>query len=137
MTLKIQELPAPERPRSAWKPGSRAALSDSELIAISPADRHTRQEPRWNSAGQLLLQARFARGSFAISVKEICEVKGIGFAKAGAMAAALRTREQRLGRESITTVRIDTPELIYIFLEREMRALRTESLRLGPPGTRS
>lgn len=128
MTLRIQELPAPERPRERLASQGAAALSDGELIAILLRTGI----PGKNAvelARQLLSQHGSLSGLSRCSVKEISAVKGIGFAKAVQLAAAFGLG-QRLARETLAKTKLDSPDLIYDFLGAEMGALRTESLRL-------
>ena len=128
MTLRIQEMPAAERPRERLASQGAAALSDSELLAILLRTGL----PGKNAvelARHLLAQHGSLAGLARCSVKEISAVKGIGLAKAVQLAAAFGLGN-RLARETLTKARIDTPELIFDFLGAEMRALRNESLRL-------
>ena len=128
MSQKIQEMPAVERPRERLASQGAAALSDSELLGILLRTGI----PGKNAvelARELLTKHGSLSGLARCDVKEMSALKGVGLAKAVQLAAAFGLG-QRLARETVAKFRIDTPELVFDFLGPEMRALRTESLRL-------
>ena len=63
------------------------------------------------------------------SVKELSAIKGIGQAKALELVAAFNLGK-RFAQEPVSQQKLDSPELIHELLGREMRMLRTESLRV-------
>jgi len=127
-TLRIQELPAQDRPREKLAAQGAEALSDSELIAILLRTG----VPGANAidvARQLLTQYGSLRGLARSNVAELSKIKGVGPAKAVQLAAAFGLAA-RLARETLVRQRLDTPELIYELLAAEMQALKRESLRV-------
>jgi DNA repair protein RadC len=126
--LKIREMPKEDRPREKLAARGAGALSDAELIAIllrtGIAGANAVEVAR-----QLIEQYGSLGALSRCSVKEIAQIKGIGFAKATQLAAAFGLG-QRLARETLSRRKIDTPELVYELLGPELRALHKESLRI-------
>jgi DNA repair protein RadC len=86
--LMIKDLPSDERPREKLLLSGPGALSNAELIAIL-LRTGTRQDSAMRLAEQLLVKHGGLAGLGGISPREICKVKGIGGAKAVAVAAAV------------------------------------------------
>ncbi|MCD6303108.1 MAG: DNA repair protein RadC [Anaerolineae bacterium] len=87
-SLRIKELPKSERPRERLQQRGARALSDAELLAIA-LRTGTRHESALDLARRL--QNQFG-GLYALartSIQEICQVPGIGPAKASQIQAAL------------------------------------------------
>ena len=127
-TLKIQELPAAERPREKLAALGAGALSDSELIAILLRTGMVGANAI-DVARDLLRKYQSLGGLARCTVAELAEIKGVGPAKAVQLAAAFGLAT-RLARETLTKQKLDTPELVYALLGTEMRALSRESLRI-------
>jgi DNA repair protein RadC len=126
--LKIRELPQDDRPREKLIARGASALTDAELIAILLRTGL----PGANAvevAAQLLSRYQSLNALSRCTVAEIAEIPGIGPAKALQLVAAFGLG-QRLARETLARVKIDTPELVYELLAPEMRALHKESLRV-------
>ncbi len=126
-TLKIQELPAAERPREKLAALGAGALSDSELIAILLRTGMVGANAI-DVARDLLKKYQSLGGLARCTVAELAKIKGVGPAKAVQLAAAFGLAT-RLARETLTKQKLDTPELVYALLGTEMRALSRESLR--------
>ena len=127
-TLKIQELPAQDRPREKLAALGAGALSDSELIAILL--RTGMVGANAIDVARQLLQKYLSLGGLArCTVAELAEIPGVGPAKAVQLAAAFGLAT-RLAREQLIKQKLDTPELVYALLGAEMRALSRESLRV-------
>ena len=127
-SLKINELPAEERPREKLAAHGAGALSDSELIAILLRTGL----PGANAvdvARQLLQRYGSLGGLARCTVSELAGTKGVGPAKAVQLAAAFGLAT-RLARERLNKRKMDTPALIYELLGDEFRALHRESLRV-------
>jgi len=126
--LKIREMPANDRPRERLAARGAGALSDAELIAIL-----LRTGVEGSNAVEVARQLIKRFGSLdalsRCSVKELEEIKGIGFAKGAQLAAAFGLGH-RLAREKRPEKKIDTPEKVYELLGPEMRALHKETLRV-------
>ena len=127
-TLKIQELPAQDRPREKLAALGAGALSDSELIAILLRTGMVGANAI-DVARQLLAEYQSLGGLARCTVAELAKIPGVGPAKAVQLAAAFGLAT-RLARETLTKQKLDTPELIYTLLGAEMRALSRESLRV-------
>ena len=127
-TLKIQELPAAERPREKLAALGAGALSDSELIAILLRTGMVGANAI-DVARDLLKKYQSLGGLARCTVAELAEIKGVGPAKAVQLAAAFGLAS-RLAREQLAKQKLDSPELVYALLGTEMRALSRESLRI-------
>lgn len=127
-TLKIQELPAQDRPREKLATLGAAALSDSELIAILLRTGMVGANAI-DVARQLLTEYQSLGGLSRCTVAELAKIPGVGPAKAVQLAAAFGLAS-RLAREELSKQKLDSPELIYALLGTEMRALSRESLRV-------
>ena len=127
-TLKIQELPAQDRPREKLAALGAGALSDSELIAILLRTGMVGANAI-DVARQLLAEYQSLGGLARCTVAELAKIKGVGPAKAVQLAAAFGLAS-RLARETLVKQTLDTPELIHALLGAEMRALSRESLRI-------
>ena len=127
-TLKISEMPADERPREKLLARGPNALIDPELIAILLGSGL----PGANAvevARQLLEKYKSLTGLSRCTVEELKKIRGIGKAKAMHLVAAFQLG-RRLANERLIRQKLDSPELVYEFLEAEMRALHKESLRV-------
>jgi len=91
----IKEMPKSERPRERLELYGEAALSNAELIAIA-LRTGSRTENALGLAQRLLTAFQGLGGLAQASVRELCEVSGIGPAKAAQLKAALE-----LGRRLI------------------------------------
>lgn len=127
-TLKIQELPAQDRPREKLAALGAGALSDSELIAILLRTGMVGANAI-DVARQLFKKYLSLGGLARCTVAELAEIPGVGPAKAVQLAAAFGLAT-RLAREQLIKQKLDTPELVYALLGAEMRALSRESLRV-------
>ena len=126
--LKISEMPAEERPREKLLARGPGALIDPELIAILLGTGL----PGANAvevARQLLEKYKSLTGLSRCTVEELKKIRGIGKAKATHLVAAFQLG-RRLANERLMRQKLDSPELVYEFLEAEMRALHKESLRV-------
>ena len=126
--LKIRELPQDERPREKLLARGPDALSKSELIAILLRTGREKANAI-EVARELLEKYQSLEGLSRCSVEELSEVKGIGPAKALQLVAAFNLGK-RFAQEPLTQQKLDSPELVYELLRREMRMLATESLRV-------
>src|SRR5204863_2874914 len=126
--IKIREMPQDERPREKLLVRGAAALTDSELIAILLRTG----VPGANAvevARQLLERYKSLAGLSRCTAKELSKIGGIGQTKALELVAAFNLGK-RLARETLSTKKLDSPDLIHALLGAEMRMLRKESLRV-------
>jgi len=91
----IKEMPESERPRERLELYGEAALSNAELVAIA-LRTGSRTENAVSLALRLLTAFQGLAGLAQASVRELCEVPGVGPAKAAQLKAALE-----LGRRLI------------------------------------
>ncbi|NBV21023.1 MAG: JAB domain-containing protein [Proteobacteria bacterium] len=126
-SVRIKDIPANERPRERLAAGGADALGNSELIAIL-----LRTGLQGKSAlviGQELL-AKFQtldRLSQA-SVKELCEVKGIGRDKAVTLQAAFTLARRMAAEIRAESPLLNSPELIASLVREEARGYEVEHL---------
>src|ERR1043166_2220815 len=126
--LKIREPPQDERPREKLLARGPDALSKSELIAILLRTGREKANAV-EVAPELLEKNRSLEGLTPSSVEGVREIKGFGPAKALHLVAAFNLGK-RFAQEPLTQQKLDSPELVYELLRREMRMLPTESLRV-------
>jgi len=101
----IKEMPEGERPRERLELYGEAALSNAELIAIA-LRTGSRTENAVGLAQRLLTTFQGLAGLAQASVRELCEVSGIGPAKAAQLKAALE-----LGRRLILSSGDSRPQI--------------------------
>ena len=126
--LKIREMPQDQRPREKLLGRGPDSLTNAELIAIL-----LRTGRRGMNVVEVARELLDKYKSFAelsrCSVKELSTIKGIGPDKALELVAAFNLGK-RFAQEPVSQQKLDSPELIHELLGREMRMLRTESLRV-------
>jgi DNA repair protein RadC len=127
-SLKIQELPADERPRERLASHGASALSDSELIALLLRTGCVGANAV-DVARHLLKEFDDLAGLARATVAELARIKGVGPAKAVQLAAAFGLGS-RLAREGSIRQTVESPAQVWDLLGAEMRALQTESLRV-------
>lgn len=101
----IKEMPASERPRERLALYGESALSNAELLAIALATG-TRRENVVGLAQRLLTTFNGLDGLARASFAELCDVSGIGPAKAAQIKAALA-----LGRRLILAANEGRPQI--------------------------
>jgi DNA repair protein RadC len=80
-------------------------------------------------ARHLLKEFGSLGGLSRCSVDELANIRGVGFAKAVQLVAAFGLGS-RIAHETLSTQKIDSPELVNELIGPEMRRLRKESLRV-------
>lgn len=124
----MRDLPEEDRPREKLARLGAEALSEAELLALFFGTG--RQGLSAVDLGRELIQrCGSLRGLSRLSVEELCQVPGIGRAKATQLAAVFEFG-RRLSRERYREVPIDSPEAVHDLLGSEMRALTQEAVRL-------
>ncbi len=98
--LTLKELPADERPRERLIQQGADALTPAELLAIIIRDG-TPRESALDIARRLLKMFGGLRGLSEKSTAQLCEVKGIGPARAAQVQAAL-SLARRLGARTLS-----------------------------------
>lgn len=126
--IRINDLPADQRPREKLVQHGPESLSDAELLAI-----FLRVGVKGQSAiqvGQRLLSDHGSLGAIArLDTQILAKEFGLGPAKAAQIAAAFEIGA-RVARENIQHARLDKPELIYKLIQPQTTRLSRESLFL-------
>lgn len=132
--LRIKDLDGTLRPRERLEMLGADALSSAELIAILLGSGFKGRNVI--DVAQRLLKNHGSLENLArAGVKDLMREKGIGQAKAVALAAAFGLG-RRLRREEARRMKVDRPEVVYDFLGEEMRAFSKEVVRVLVLNTR-
>lgn len=137
----IKEWPAPDRPRERLQTLGPAVLTSRELLALvietgRPASRGRPRRSPLDLAGDLLSWSAREGGSeslrrlLASPVASLCEVHGIGPAKAARVLAALDLGRRAAAEARPPRERVDTPRDVYERLRLAMRDLPQEEFRV-------
>lgn len=111
----MKDLPLHERPRERLVQKGDEALSTSELLAIILGSG-TKEKPVTQLAQEILAHFATLRKLKEATLDDLCQIKGIGFAKAIQLKAAL-SLATRIHREEIQTkYQVTTPEQAYLYL---------------------
>jgi DNA repair protein RadC len=125
----IRDMPQDERPRERLLSVGPQALSTTELLAIT-LRTGTGGENVLRLAERLLAQCNGLAGVARASVKELCEVRGIGPAKAIEIKAALEIGRRLLATAPEERPRVTSPADAANLLMAEMMLLEQEHMRL-------
>lgn len=138
--MSIRELPERERPRERLLSRGAAQLSNAELLAILMATSGQKGENVIDLAQRVLIKIGDIQNLPRLTVEQLCEVKGIGPAKAVLLMAVVElSRRLNVGGDIPTTVRSpeDVKRLLvdrFRFEERERFfavMLNTKNICLG------
>jgi DNA repair protein RadC len=131
--LTMRRLPAADRPYEKMTALGPQALSDAELLAVIIRSG-SRRESALALCQRLLAMDEAGRGLSHIlesSLEELMALPGIGRVKAAQMKAALEIGSRvATGSRHASRHQIRTPEDAINLLEREMRILPREELRI-------
>jgi len=125
----IKEMPVNERPRERLEFYGAAALSNAELLAIALRTGSQRANAV-ELANQLLTRFRDLRGLVRASVLELCEIPGIGPAKATQITAALELGRRLALSSGEERLQIKSPEDAANLLMAAMGDEMQEQLRV-------
>ncbi len=145
--LTIKELPPDERPRERLQKCGAEALSDSELLAII-LRTGTAKVSAMQLAAQLLGRFKSFRGIASASIEELCEIDGIGPAKAAQIKAAFEigTRLSKVNDNDNNLIRSskDVRDMVWhemrmydqehfkiVLLNTKNRVIRIETVTVG------
>ena len=127
--LRINELPASERPRERLKESGPASLSNSELLAII-LRTGTAAENVLGLASRVLTRFGGLTGLARASFGELCAEKGVGQAKAAQLKAALELGQRLSSTQPEERAVVRTPQDVANLLMAEMGFLDQEQLRV-------
>jgi DNA repair protein RadC len=106
-----------DRPREKLLTKGRTALSDSELIAILISSG-SRQESAVDLSKRILAGANNNLNTLGkMGVQELMQFRGIGEAKAVAIAAALELGRRRSGEEGLKRRKINSSQSVFELLQ--------------------
>lgn len=125
----IKEMPVNERPRERLEFYGAGALSNAELLAIA-LRTGSQRENAVGLAQQLISRFRGLEGLVRASVQELCEVSGVGPAKATQIKAALELGRRLAFSAGDARPQIKSPEDAANLLMATMSAEMQEQLRV-------
>lgn len=128
-TYRITELPADERPRERLAKAGPGALSKAELLAILLRVGI----PGLNSVqlGQLILDKLGGlAGIQRASLEEMCQIHGLGMAKAAQIKAAIELGSRMAKEQASENGPISSPQAAAELIQLDMQGLRQEQLRV-------
>ncbi len=123
----IRHLPEEERPRERLLRWGPEALSTVELIAILLGSG-TQSKPVLQLAQEILSHFGSLIALADATVEELCQIQGIGPAKALQLKACLSLAARLARTESPQPYRIETPLHAYHLVKEELEKLKQETL---------
>lgn len=127
--LTVKEMPSEDRPREKLRQLGPQALTDSELIAII-LRVGVQGESVVALAQRLLRDCGGLTGLLQMPIDELCEVRGVGEAKAAQLKAALEMGKRLLLAQPEERLQVRSPGDIANLLNLEMASLEQEQLKL-------
>jgi len=125
----LRELPEVERPRERLRAYGESALSNTELIAIA-LGTGSRGENVVSLAQRLLGTFHGLTGLAAASIAQLCQVSGVGPAKAAQLKAALELGRRLVASGGDSGPRISNPAEAATRFLAEMATAPQEELRV-------
>ncbi|HHV35484.1 MAG TPA: DNA repair protein RadC [Syntrophomonadaceae bacterium] len=127
--LTIKNMPESLRPRERLREAGSEALSAAELLAII-LGTGVKQESAIQLAHRILLDPRGLRFLAEADFDELCQIKGVGLAKAAQIKAALELGKRLACLEPDLKPAIHTPEEAGFLVMEEMCYLDREHFRV-------
>jgi len=127
--LKIKDWPEHERPRERLIKYGADKLQDAELLAIILRTGGM-EDTVIDLARILLKKCGNFRGLDAKSIGELCEVNGIGPAKAAQVKAALEIGKRMASEQVKVKERLDSGKAVYNLIGAYMRDLNREVFKI-------
>ncbi len=118
--LRITDLPEGQRPRERLIQHGPESLSDAELLAIILRTGDG-QRSAIDLAHHLLARCNGFRGLDAISIDELCEIRGVGPAKAAQIKAALAIGRKLAEEKQPERKRLQTSRDVFDYLHARLR----------------
>jgi DNA repair protein RadC len=125
----IRDLPESERPRERLETYGPGSLSTSELLAII-LRTGTKSESVINLGSRLLAQFHGLAGIAKASFSDLCDVRGLGKAKASQLKAALELGKRLMVASPEERPQVKSPADVANLLMLEMGFLEQEHLRV-------
>ncbi len=125
-TSKIKDWPEEERPRERLQKNGPASLSDAELLAII-LRTGSGQLTAVELARQILAKYHGLRGLDCCRLSVLCDIKGIGLAKAAQIKAALEISKRVAGQKWQERPRIENSDDVYQLMNQRLRDLGREA----------
>ncbi len=126
---KIKDWPEDDRPRERLARFGPAALSDAEIMAILlRVGNH--DTTALDLARRLLTTYGGFRGLDAVSIPELCQVNGIGPAKAAQIKAALELGKRLFLEKTPERPKVESSEDVYRLVSPHLRDLSHEVFRV-------
>ena len=127
--LRVSEMASNERPRERLEQLGAQALTTSELLAIL-LRTGTREEGVLQLAERLQQEHRGLRGLARADIAELSAIRGLGPAKAAAIAAAFELGRRRSLEGEDERPLIGSPEDVVRLLQAQLELLPQEEFRL-------
>lgn len=121
----LHDLPAEERPRERLEKIGVDNLSIQELLALI-IERGRRGQNVLSIAQNLLAEFGSLTKIKEASLKELQQVKGVGFATACKLKAAFKLGEKALAKHKRCGQKIESPEDVYHLLKQDLAAKKKE-----------
>ncbi|MBI3965161.1 MAG: hypothetical protein HY329_05965 [Chloroflexi bacterium] len=125
----VKDLPADERPRERLLEHGAGVLRSSELIAIILGSG-LRGQPVTRVAENLLQRFSGLGGLLRAPISELCQVPGIGSARAAELKAALELGRRISVEQPEERPQIRSPADVAALVQVEMEALEAEQFRV-------
>ncbi|OQY26445.1 MAG: hypothetical protein B6244_13520 [Candidatus Cloacimonetes bacterium 4572_55] len=127
--VRIKDLPTHDRPRERLVEHGAAYLSTGELLAIILRTGSAKKSSV-DLGKELLTHFGTLRGLGKASIDELCELKGIGVAKAVQIRAAFELSCRLSAYTEFDRPKVSCPADVYNFLKDDMTLLGHEELRV-------
>ncbi|TSB46233.1 RadC family protein [Alkalicoccobacillus porphyridii] len=125
MSLLIRDVPVTERPRERLLQNGAAVLSNQEIIAIL-LRTGTKKDSVIDLAGKVLAHFDGLPLLKEATIEELCEIGGIGTAKAVELSAAMELGRRIHSMQTAEKYVIRSPEDVSNLVMEEMRFLKQE-----------
>ncbi|MDZ7292772.1 MAG: DNA repair protein RadC [candidate division KSB1 bacterium] len=123
--IRITDLPEDQRPRERLIQHGPESLSDAELLAIILRTGDGKRSAI-DLAHHILNQCHGFRGLDAMSIDELCGIRGVGPAKAAQIKAALTIGRKLVGEKLPERKHIQTSRDVFDLLHSRLRNLPRE-----------